>query len=93
MNDDERKYLAGRVAALGFAIAALIDHLATKDPGLRREMAALLRAFAQDEDGDDHRGVKTALDAIARQLDGFEKLRNGPGPHLRLVEKETDQDD
>jgi len=92
MHDDERKYLAGRVAGLGFAIATLIDHLATKDPDLRREMAALLRAFAKDEDGEDHRGVRSALEAIARQLDGFERMRSGGRPHLRLVETDPDQD-
>lgn len=92
MDEDERKYLAGRVAGLGFAIAALIDHLSTKDPELRREMATLLRAFAKDEDGEDHRGVRTALEAIAQQLEGFERLRHGSRPDLRLVDKDPDPD-
>lgn len=91
MADDGRKYLAERVAALSFAMAALIDHLAAKDPALRLEMADRLREFAKD-DGDEHHGVSKGLEAIARQLDLFEETARGRRPYLRLVDKEPDQD-
>jgi len=90
MSEDDREYLRGRIAGLGFAIAALIDHLAKKDPALRREMADRFRELARDVE--EMRGAQKALEAIARQIDGFAKSAGESRPRLRLFEKETDQD-